>query len=148
MTFSFGVFLAPLGILWLVCILGALVGFFMQAVMPVSFAFSVKTATETTPSVANGLMLSGLHIYAFAMNYVVAFFGRISTTAGLLCFGVSAIVATICVCCIRQEKKESLEGQEDTEAEASKENLIVKGISESNSIDADENTNAPIVSED
>ena len=82
------------------------------------------------------------------MNYVVAYFASMSTTAGLLCFGVSVIVATICICCIKQVKKESMEDQEDTEAEASKENLIVKGICDSNSVDLDDNTNAHIVSED
>lgn len=111
-THVIGVFLAPLGILWLVCVLGAFLGFFMQAMMPVSFAYSVKIAPEVTPSVANGLMLTGLHIYGFMMNYIVAFFAKMSETAGLTCFCVTIFVATICIFCIKQEPLVSIE--EDT----------------------------------
>ena len=101
------IFVLPLGVLWMTCVFGFMVGLLSVPILPACYQYAGSHTTKLPPAVVNGLMMSSAQTWAFFGSLIATYILGVGTAYGVIFCVITVAVAVVCSCFMK-EKKEDL----------------------------------------
>ena len=94
----------PLGVLWMTCVFGFLVGLLSVPILPACYQYAASQTSKLPPAVVNGLMMSSAQTWAFFASLIATYILGVGQVYGISFCVFTIAIAVVCSCFMDEKK--------------------------------------------